>query len=144
VAEARERRRDDERRDALGRAARDRLRHAAADVVAAHDDTLDAQLVEEPDDAGGLGVGAVAPARIDVVGVGAAEAPQVGDDDVELVLQPLEHAVLVPPAPGPAVQEDHGPARPAADVAQPEVVDRRRGLEAPGGVVHHARFDLRG
>ena len=37
--------------------------------------------------------------------IGAAEAAQVRHDDVELALQPLEHPVLVPPAPGPAVQQ---------------------------------------
>ena len=144
VAEARERRRDDERCDALGRAPRERLRHAAAHVVAAHDDALDAELVEESEHAGGLGVGAVERARVDVMAVGSAEAAQVGHDDLELAFQPLQHPVLVPPASRPAVQQDDGRPRPATHVAQTEVVDGRRPAEVPRDVVDHARFDLRG
>jgi hypothetical protein len=103
-AEARERRRQRERRDPVRRSPRDGLGDPAAHVVAVQQHAVEPELLDEAEHARGLGVRAVGGRGLRVVAVGSAEAPQVGHDDVELAVQQCEGAVLVPPAARPAVQ----------------------------------------
>jgi hypothetical protein len=82
VADSGQRRRQHQRADRVRTLPRDRLRNAAADVVAHEDRPIEAQLVDQGEDARGLSVGEVGRRR-SVVAVGLAEAAQVGHHHVE-------------------------------------------------------------
>jgi hypothetical protein len=134
LAHAGQRRRQDERAHGRRAQAGDRLRHAAADVVAGQHDGLEADLVDEREHARRLRVGGVRVRRRRVVAVRAAEAAQVGRDDVGVVAQERDDRAVVGPRAGPAVQQHDRGARALAVVLQGESVDGpAQGHGAAGG-----------
>jgi hypothetical protein len=136
VADARQRRRDDQGPDQIGTVPGDGLGDPAADVIAGDHRPAQAQFLDQPDDAPGLGSRVVLTGRIGLVLVRLPEAPQVrhdhiGADPLASLAPGGRHQrrdlTVVGPVTRPAVQQQHGRgpvARPSPVVGQPEAVDR--------------------
>ena len=108
VADSGQRRRDDQRADQIRPVPGDGLGDPAADVVAGQHRLAEAQFLDQPDEAPGLGGGGVLAGRVGLVLVGLPESPQVGHDHVGGAGHQRYDLAVVRPVPGPAVQQEHG------------------------------------
>jgi hypothetical protein len=95
-ADARQRRSHDEGAQQAGPVRRDGLRYPAADVIAGEHHPGQAQLLDQRQDAAGLGGRGVRRGRIREMLVRRAEPAQVGNDDIQPVQQ-LNHRAPVAP-----------------------------------------------
>jgi hypothetical protein len=152
LSDPRQRRGENQGADQIGPVPGDGLGDPAADVIAGDDRPTQRQLVDQPDDAAGLGGGVVLAGRIGLVLVRFAETPQVRHYHVGGRRHERDDLPVVGPVPWPAVQQQHSrPCRnsPGSLVGQPESVDRcflthtghylqRRGL-GPGAARAGAR-----
>ena len=98
----------------------------AADVVAGQHRVGQAELVDQPEHAPGLGGRRVGLGRRGRVLVGGAEAAQVGNDHLGVAGQQGRQGRMIGPVAGPAVQQHHRVAGAGAVVGQGEAVDRGR------------------
>ena len=138
VADAGERRREDQRADGVGPLAGHELGHAAADVVADAPPAVEAELVDQADDGGRLLRRAVGLGGRPVVGVGLAEAAQVRHDDVGDLREPGHDRRVVRARARPAVEQHDGSARARAVVGEREAVDgsaARHSTGRPGSII---------
>jgi hypothetical protein len=124
VADPGQRRRDNQRADQIRPVPGDGLRDPAPDVVAGQHGPAQAQLLDQRDEAPGLGRGVVLQGRVGLMPVGLAEAPQVGHDHVGHGRHRRRDGPVIGPVPRPAVQQQHARSGSEPVIGQPEPVDR--------------------
>jgi hypothetical protein len=125
LANAGQRRRDDQGADQVRSFARHRLGDPAADVVTGDHGPVEPEFRDQPGDAAGLGRGRVLAGRIGPVLVRLAEPAQVRHDDIGRRRDQRHDVAVVSPVARPPVQQQHAASLAGSLVPKPEAVDRR-------------------